>query len=229
VIRNEEVIGKQFGRLTVLRRNPDKLEFSHGKTKYDKPTFRTGYWICQCSCGNVRSNRLRDLVNNRVVSCGCYQKERIRRNTEHCATLDPKRKRAHKSTARPKGQWKKRTYNHLTTLKNSIYRVYLYGAKTRGYEFDIPFDLFFQLVQLPCHYCAKVESNKYTHKQTGLEFRYNGLDRKDNAKGYALENIVPCCRLCNRTKGPLDEADFINLCRTIVTEHSTPLPEVLCD
>lgn len=30
---------------------------------------------------------------------------------------------------------------------------------------------------------------------------YNGVDRKDNAKGYVTGNCLPCCWPCNYAKG----------------------------
>jgi len=36
----------------------------------------------------------------------------------------------------------------------------------------------------------------------------SGLDRMDSDKGYTLSNTVPCCALCNFTKGDLMLSDF---------------------
>jgi hypothetical protein len=36
-----------------------------------------------------------------------------------------------------------------------------------------------------------------------------GIDRKDNTKGYVLENSLPCCYLCNRAKGDKPYEEFI--------------------
>ena len=29
---------------------------------------------------------------------------------------------------------------------------------------------------------------------------FNGIDRKDNNRGYCTDNVVPCCKACNRAK-----------------------------
>jgi 5-methylcytosine-specific restriction endonuclease McrA len=42
----------------------------------------------------------------------------------------------------------------------------------------------------PCHYCNGPTG------PTGA-----GLDRVDNSRGYAPDNVVPCCQECNRIKG----------------------------
>lgn len=55
---------------------------------------------------------------------------------------------------------------------------------------DIPLDIFELLILQPCHYCGG------SLNETG-----GGLDRKNNATGYENDNVVPCCRQCNRVKG----------------------------
>lgn len=37
----------------------------------------------------------------------------------------------------------------------------------------------------------------------------NGVDRVDSSRGYDKENIVPCCKICNRSKSDMSESDFI--------------------
>lgn len=44
-----------------------------------------------------------------------------------------------------------------------------------------------------------------------------GIDRIDNALGYTLDNIVPCCRTCNFMKQTSNQKDFINKCKQIST------------
>ena len=66
--RVNDLTGKKFGRLTVLRKADNK---GHGIE-----------WLCQCDCGNqtvVRSDR---LVTGHCTSCGCYSKE-LKRNYSH--------------------------------------------------------------------------------------------------------------------------------------------------
>ncbi len=60
--------------------------------------------------------------------------------------------------------------------------------------------------QTECHYCSgPIDWEPYG------TYRYN-LDRKDNALGYALDNLVVCCYLCNRIKGnKLSYAEMLQL------------------
>lgn len=60
-IKADELVGKKFGRLTVLSKHSAK----NGKWRYN----------CSCSCGNEKVIAGRQLTNGDCVSCGCYQKE----------------------------------------------------------------------------------------------------------------------------------------------------------
>lgn len=59
--RTNNLTGQQFGRLTVIGLD-------------DRNTRKT-YWICQCSCGNMKSVRSDSLQNGTIRSCGCLKKE----------------------------------------------------------------------------------------------------------------------------------------------------------
>ncbi len=54
--------GKIFGRLVVLK---EDSKTSAGEIK----------WLCQCSCGNVKSILAGSLLKGLTLSCGCYKKE----------------------------------------------------------------------------------------------------------------------------------------------------------
>ena len=57
-----DLTGKQFGRLTVIKRDITKKA-------------NEAYWICQCECGTVKSVIGSDLRKGKTKSCGCLQKE----------------------------------------------------------------------------------------------------------------------------------------------------------
>lgn len=59
-------------------------------------------------------------------------------------------------------------------------------AKRVGLVWDIPKETYRSLRSNPCHYCGGPLPETST-----------GLDRKDNAGGYTLDNVVPCCSICN--------------------------------
>lgn len=69
--RNTHMIGKKYGRLTVLSRSKSRRN--------------TAYYICQCECGNIkeiRGNGLRTKTRP-TISCGCLRKENLKRGKEH--------------------------------------------------------------------------------------------------------------------------------------------------
>lgn len=72
----KDLIGKKFGRLTVLSRNYEKQkELYNNKSRY------VAFWNCRCDCGNlvvVRSSCLQNKTNP-TLSCGCYFEEVIHR------------------------------------------------------------------------------------------------------------------------------------------------------
>lgn len=62
-------------------------------------------------------------------------------------------------------------------------------AKSRNLEWEISEVQYYELIKQKCHYCY------YPLNETGI-----GLDRMDNDKGYLINNVVPCCLPCNRTR-----------------------------
>ena len=59
---NNNYIGKQFGRLTVLKK---------GRTDKNGHI----YWICKCECGNEKEVSGSNLKEGRIQSCGCLHSE----------------------------------------------------------------------------------------------------------------------------------------------------------
>lgn len=57
--QSEDLTGKVYGYLTVLRRMPNSV-----------------LWECQCKCGNKVIVNTNHLNTGHTKSCGCYQKER---------------------------------------------------------------------------------------------------------------------------------------------------------
>ena len=64
----EDLTGRQFGRLTVISRAPDRIVPS-GQHKT--------MWWCECNCGNseLKAIDAYSLTHHRTESCGCIQKE----------------------------------------------------------------------------------------------------------------------------------------------------------
>ena len=67
----EDLSGKKYGRLTVLRK--DDVRNPSGKIK----------WICKCDCGVEKSIVGADLKNGKIISCGCYNIERLNKDRKN--------------------------------------------------------------------------------------------------------------------------------------------------
>lgn len=66
----------------------------------------------------------------------------------------------------------------FATIKN--------GAKQRNLEFKLSDNELKTLMCEKCRYCGKEHAD--------------GIDRIDSSKGYTIDNVVPCCAICNRMK-----------------------------
>lgn len=69
-MRKINLIGKKFGRLTVIENAPNKGRFTQ--------------WKCKCDCGNIVYATTRDLQKGDTQSCGCLFREKLKiRITKH--------------------------------------------------------------------------------------------------------------------------------------------------
>lgn len=85
--------------------------------------------------------------------------------------------------------------------KKQIYTKYKHRAKDSDMLFDLTFENFCNILDLPCFYCGDIKTQKFAHHNfPNRILRYNGIDRFDNDKGYIIDNCMPCCIVCNRMK-----------------------------
>lgn len=186
----EDLTDKQFGWWHVL-----------GFSRYSRmpSNKRMTYWVCRCVCGVERDVQGRSLRSGKSVSCGCYA-----------------RKASRDWHSLPKGE----------SALNQLYRRYEDGAKKRGLLFNLDKTQVKELSQKPCNYCGypphqKVwaDPNLKNYKYNG-GFVYNGIDRIDNTKGYLLDNVVPCCGVCNRMKMTMSVDEFLEQIGRITAHRS---------
>ena len=129
--------------------------------------------LCE-NCGEIREVRQRDLHRART-------KTKLGANgATYCGNC------SRRFYAGEKSPW----YKH----GNPLYSQYERGAKRRGLEWSLSVDSFMKMNTQPCHYCGG--TNEYSRSM----YTGNGIDRKDNSKGYTDKNTVPCCTICNRAK-----------------------------
>lgn len=100
--------------------------------------------------------------------------------------------------------------HHLPAGKSIAKRIgydYRIHAIRRGYQWMLTQEQFEFLIQKNCHYCG-TEPRRIVRKKAYGELVCNGLDRSDNSKGYTIENVVPCCLICNRAKNTMSVQEF---------------------
>jgi hypothetical protein len=87
---------------------------------------------------------------------------------------------------------------------------YQQNAKSRNYDFNLTQEEFKSITLQNCYYCNKVPSQIRYNKTKSQSYIYNGIDRKNNNKGYTLDNCIPCCGTCNQMKNNSEYYEFLN-------------------
>lgn len=174
-----DLLGMRFGRLVVVKESPIRTS---GRV----------HWDCLCDCGKTVTVASASLKNGLTKSCGCL----------HSEISSAKAKRLW-----DEGKWSTRQNFSNDAISdnavlNEIYAGYKVGAKSRGYSFDIDGATFIDLTSKPCYYCGEQPKNTRIRGNGSIvsEYKYNGIDRVDNSKGYIIGNVVPCCKKCNNIK-----------------------------
>lgn len=160
-------------------------------------------WIFNCDCGKSIITSAHNVIGGGTRSCGCLRP--VNNNLPI-----PKQKPD-------------------TPLKYLFYD-YKKSAIKRGYLFALPIETFKELTSSVCHYCGALPSNvKINRKCTNISkysYIFNGIDRLNNHEGYVIQNCVPCCEVCNRSKRAMKYESFINYLNQL-TSYRTKLNEQL--
>lgn len=196
-MKKKNLIGQRFHRLLVIEEAPSKVQ---GKRK------RTA-WLCKCDCGNVTTvatSHLYESKNRRSTkSCGCLATELHRKNGSERLRIANTKYPPSIATAR-------------TVWKNN-------------YDDGCSFEEFYELSQMLCYYCKVPPSNLSNDgkrdkrssliKIEGGDFYYNGLDRLDSNRDHSIDNVVPCCKLCNRAKMDMPPEEFQKWLKRAAAHH----------
>lgn len=92
----------------------------------------------------------------------------------------------------------------------AAYAQYRSNSRKRNLPFQITIEEFKEITAKSCYYCGSPPKNVNKQKGVTGNFVYSGIDREDNTKGYIKDNIIPCCKICNRAKGALSKEDFLS-------------------
>jgi hypothetical protein len=207
-----DLTGNKYGEWTVIRRERTSKDFYH-------------YWLCRCKCGKevvLNSYYIRNVW--KATDCGCSTtivgkkfgrltvigKIGIKSNTmsDYICKCECGSNRNYRGHYLIRGLIKSCGCARLRTPEMLCYKIvrstYRNNAKKRGIEFKLSLEEVMGMIKDKCHYCGSVESNtkKFRKFKDGIdrEFKCNGIDRKDNDKGYIKGNMVACCGTCNMMK-----------------------------
>lgn len=146
---------------------------------------RSGYRF-RCDCGNEVVARPYQIRGKADPKC------------KECANLDRKGKPNLRNRIDP-----------LERTINEQWNVFRKNARKRAPTFITKRE-WLDLALSDCVYCGAKPSN--VRKATvphAEDFHYNGVDRIDSELGYSLDNCQPCCWMCNRMKGNMNEEEFL--------------------
>jgi hypothetical protein len=157
---------------------------------------KRNFVLCLCNRCNNEFYARKDHVlrkKNPIKSCGCCQHESTGRIAHN---------------AKPEG----------IAAARSVFNGYKNKCKKKNIMFDLSFEYFLNLSKQQCFYCGAEPSQSYSgvfkhgiragKKKVNGTFVYNGLDRIEPKRGYAPENVRPCCRFCNTAKLDRPEQEF---------------------
>lgn len=90
------------------------------------------------------------------------------------------------------------------TPQHKTYLLVLRTASRRSIQWKLSEEEWSSLATKNCHYCGSEPNNVISE----YGFRYNGLDRINSNGIYELTNVVPCCKICNRSKSDISQQEF---------------------
>lgn len=98
-------------------------------------------------------------------------------------------------------------------LKRTYERMKLNNSRKRNLNFDLTFEEFKFISQVSsCCYCG--QDVKWDVR--GQSFDKYNLDRKDNNRGYIIDNVAVCCTECNTMKRDFYSFEEFQLIRRLL-------------
>jgi hypothetical protein len=91
---------------------------------------------------------------------------------------------------------------------NALFYTYNFHAKRRGLSFQLTKEEFKKLIKSNCYYCGVEPSQILVRGNDSLV--YNGIDRLESNVGYTMDNVIPCCKMCNYMKRDYSYQTFMS-------------------
>jgi 5-methylcytosine-specific restriction endonuclease McrA len=151
------------------------------------------YFLFKCDCGNEKIIQVSSLTSGNTRSCGCLARE-IK---------------------------KEKLLPDNRGVINQIILGYKRHAIGRGLEWNLKYEEVYELISKNCYYCGLPPTNMKITKNCKKGFTYSGIDRIDSSKNYDINNVVPCCALCNKAKGNLSISEFFEWMKRICNMADT--------
>lgn len=196
---SRKCFGAYNGKVTII----DLLGQKFGRLlvvrKTDQRIGHSVVWECLCDCGNRKLVASTNLRRGTTKSCRCLARDRMR---------------TARFRLKPPG----------VSAFLAVRHWYVSNAKRQGREFALTDEQFRTLTSADCWYCG-ASPQKVSRTTTGT-YVYNGIDRMDSFKGYTIDNCVPCCSVCNRTKNDLSAAEFLHLVFKVFSHTRKRLTEL---
>ena len=146
------------------------------------------WWLVKCNCGNEKILRANTFKTGNTKSCGCLTSQLM---TES------------------------RKLEDGLSQKRTVFSYYRRNAKKKDIDFNLSFNQLITLTSSNCYYCGADPSNIQKSRNNSGDYIYNGLDRLNNNKGYLLNNVVPCCKICNVAKNNRNLSEFKSWIKTV--------------
>jgi len=102
---------------------------------------------------------------------------------------------------------------------NVLIWEYKKNAKNKNLEFNISKNYFHTITKKNCEYCGSSPSSVRFTPNRKRRYTFNGIDRKDNSKGYINKNCIPCCKVCNYMKKNHTQEDFLTHIDKVFAKH----------
>jgi hypothetical protein len=96
----------------------------------------------------------------------------------------------------------------------AVLTTYRSTAARRGLSWGLKTEEFMNLVLQKCYYCGRPPHQYRAYREKGGAY-YTGIDRVSNDAGYLPDNVVPCCKICNRAKQCMRQEDFYQWVRMV--------------